>query len=290
MLFNRIKLYRSLIKPGITNMQLITVSIGFVLSANGVLHLLFVFVPLLLGTWLTSAGACALNHAVEISVDKKMNRTQSRPLPSGQLTRLEVLLFGCLCVGSGLFIHFYWTTVLTTLLSALTVFFYVGIYTPLKRYSWLNTWVGAIPGAMPILGGWAAVVGVLQVEAAPLFLVLFFWQHPHFYGLATMYQGDYAKADLRMLPVVEPDLTRTKRQSLIYTVLMIISSYLLFLFYMVGVLYLLGSVLINGLMLFYAVRFYKQGSVLSARHLFLSSIAYLPLWFVLILCDRLFFS
>jgi len=285
-ILDRLRLYKQLIKPGITNMQLMTVSIGFILSANGVLHVMHIYIPLLIGTWLVSAGACSLNHSIEKSVDQRMKRTESRPIPSGRLSTVEVVAFGFFAVVLGLLIHWQWTTLLTTLLSALTVFLYVCVYTPLKKYSWLNTWVGAIPGAMPILGGWAAVVGVLHIDVLPLFLVLFFWQHPHFYGLATMYQEDYAKGGLKMLPVVEPDLSRTKRQSLIYTMLMTVTAYLPLLFHLVDWIYVVGVTLVNGLMLVVAIQFYQSAIPKIAKRLFLASIVYLPVWFLLIVLDR----
>ncbi|MDA1353879.1 MAG: protoheme IX farnesyltransferase, partial [bacterium] len=173
----------------------------------------------------------------------------------------------------------------TAFLSALTVLLYVMVYTPLKKRTWLNTLVGAIPGALPLLGGWSAATGTIHPIAWPLFIVLFAWQHPHFYALAIMYEEDYGRGGLKMLPVIEVGYARTSRQTLIYTVMMVVASLFTYFIGLMGPVYLIGICCLNVMMAWYAIKMAMDSTIKSARKLFFASIIYLPGWFILIVVD-----
>ncbi|MBT5855594.1 protoheme IX farnesyltransferase [bacterium] len=280
-----IKDYNELTKPGITRMQLITVSIGFILGGVGLKHGMLLYIPLLIGTYCVAAGAGALNHAVEKEFDSQMDRTRSRPLPRQSVNRLSVFLFGIGLVGLGAAIHFIWINPLTAGLSATTVFLYICVYTPLKRVTWVNTFVGAIPGAMPILGGWSAGTGTLHSGAWVLFAIMFAWQIPHFYALALMYETDYKSGGMVMLPGVEDGHNRTYRQIIIYTVLLYITSIMPVFIGLSGPLYLFGMTVLGIMMTVAALRLIRRKDLKSARVLFFASIIYLPMWFGLVILD-----
>lgn len=267
-------------------MQLITVMIGYYFASLGTITSWKTVLLLLLGTYLTAAGAGTLNHYMEREIDAKMDRTKTRPLPTGQVKPNTAALLGICLVISGLAILYIYTNLLTTIISFLTVFLYIAIYTPLKQKTWLNTFVGAFPGATPILGGWAAATGTLHPEAWILFLILFTWQHPHFYALAIMYKDDYEKGGLKMLPVVEsPSLDRTIRQTILYTLLMIASSIIPTFLGITGNIYLLGMLAAGAFMLKSALKLAKTKTKPDAKKLFFASIIYLPLWLILIIVD-----
>ncbi|RAP33916.1 protoheme IX farnesyltransferase [Candidatus Marinamargulisbacteria bacterium SCGC AG-439-L15] len=276
-----------LTKPGISRMQLITVSIGYILGGIAVFSG-SVYGALLLGTFLIASGAGVLNSYYERDVDAKMERTQLRPLPDQRVNAKFAFCFGVFLSILGGFLLYLYVNLITAFLAVVTVALYVYVYTPLKKVTWLNTFVGSFPGAMPILGGWAAATGTLHLEAWILFLILFTWQHPHFYALAIMYKEDYARGGLKMLPVVEPDLKRTNRQIIIYTLLMIMCSVIPFLLRLSGMIYLIGMLIFGGVMLYYSLELSKDKTISAARKLFFSSIIYLPLWFLLILIDFYF--
>lgn len=266
-------------------MQLVTVGIGYFVGGMATIPTFTALVPLMLGTWLVASGAGALNHMAESDIDSKMERTKDRPIPSGNINTQSAMIFGAALCVLGVGIHFLYVNQLTALLSALTVFLYVLVYTPLKKRTWLNTLVGAIPGALPLLGGWTAATGTIHPIAWSLFIVLFAWQHPHFYALAIMYEKDYERGGLKMLPVIEEGYSRTARQTLIYTVMMIVASLFTYFVGLMGVIYLVGICLLNVMMTWFAVKMARDSGEKSARKLFFASIIYLPGWFVLIVLD-----
>ncbi|MBF0512411.1 MAG: protoheme IX farnesyltransferase [Candidatus Omnitrophica bacterium] len=208
--------YIELTKPSIMRLVLVATALGFYFGDGGVHHPWILFYTLL-GAGLTCAGAAALNHYIERDVDALMNRTKNRPLPSGLIAPDQALIFGVSLILSGVIVLCIWVNLLTSFLSLLTAFLYVLVYTPMKKMSWLNTTIGAIPGAIPPLGGWAAARGELGVEAWVLFLILFTWQHPHFYSIAWIFREDYKKAGFKMLPVVYPDSWFTFAQIITFT-------------------------------------------------------------------------
>src|SRR3989338_7594559 len=215
-----INAYIELTKPRILVMVLVTAALGYLLGAKGFIEPWKLFC-LLFGVALVTAGAGVLNHYSERDVDAKMLRTQNRPLPLGIIAAADALVFGTTLVLAG--VLFLWATVnlLTAFLSLISVFLYVLVYTPLKRVSWFNTTIGAIPGALPPVGGWAAATGEISFPAWVLFGIMFLWQHPHFYAIAWIYRDDYARGGFKMLPVIDPKGTNTFIQIFITTCLLL---------------------------------------------------------------------
>jgi heme o synthase len=216
------KAYCELTKPRIMSLVLVTASIGYFLGGQGIRSYLQLLL-MLTGTAFCCGGAGVLNHYLERDADLRMKRTRGRPLPAGIVAPADALAFGIVLVILGTVLLVWKVNLLTGFLALLTAFLYALVYTPLKRVTWLNTFVGAIPGAIPPMGGWAAATGGLEVGAWILFLILFVWQHPHFYSIAWMYKEDYERGGFKMLPVVEPDGKSTFRQIVIYSVLLISS-------------------------------------------------------------------
>ena len=278
--------YIELTKPSINALILVTTALGFFL-ADGFHHPGKMLIALL-GAALTCAGSGVLNHYLERDVDALMERTRRRPIPTGLIKPEEALSFGICLILIGLSILCVGVNLLTAFLSLLTSFLYVIVYTPMKRLSWLNTTIGAIPGAIPAMGGWAAARGELGIEAWILFLILFTWQHPHFYSIAWIFKEDYKKAGFQMLPVVYPDSRFTIAQIMLFSFALIGFSIMPSLIGMTGKYYFWGALLLGGLLVWYAWQFQKDPSKLNARKILLSTVAYLPLLFILILVDNIF--
>jgi protoheme IX farnesyltransferase len=201
------------------------------------------------------------------------------------VTPSEALSFGLILVLLGVSLLAWQVNLLTGFLSLLTVFLYVLVYTPLKRVTWWNTVIGAIPGALPPMGGWAAATGSLDLGAWVLFLILFVWQHPHFYAIAWMYREDYKRGGFKMLPVVEPDGRSTFRQVIWFSVVLVPVSLLPGFLGMAGAVYTWGMAVLSLGMLWYGVVLARTHSVQDARVLLKVSVIYLPLFFILILGD-----
>jgi len=240
----------------------------------------------LFGTALVAAGAAALNQFLEREFDAKMRRTAGRPLPSGRLQPTTVMIFGGVCAVAGLVYLALLVNLLTSVLGAVTLVSYLFIYTPLKRVTWTNTLVGAIPGALPPLMGWTAARNELGGEGWALFAILAFWQLPHFFAIAWMYRDDYAKAGFIMLPNVDADGSRTGQQAVVNTIALFAASLCPFFFKMAGTTYLGAAILLGAGFLFYAVQFSRQLTVVRARQLFLASIIYLPLLLTALVWDK----
>jgi protoheme IX farnesyltransferase len=274
----------ALSKPRILVMVVLMTAAGYFLGAQTV-EPLWTFFMALLGTAISSAGAAALNNYLERDCDLEMNRTKSRPIQRGVLSPNEALNFGWITALLGVSILIWQVNLLTGFLSLLTTFLYVVVYTPLKRITWWNTVIGAIPGALPPMGGWAAATGEVGLGAWIIFLILFVWQHPHFYAIAWMYRDDYARGGFKMLPVVYPDGVRTFRQILGFSVLLIPVSLLPYMFQMAGVVYAAGMLALGVAMLGVGIRSWRTRSIGDARLLLQASVIYLPLFFALILCD-----
>lgn len=276
--------YLELMKPRIVFMVLVTAAIGFFLGEQraGLSMPLFVF---LVGTAMTSGGASVLNQYLERDSDSKMRRTSRRPIPSGTVTPAEALGLGTLLVLSGTVLLVSEINLLTGFLALLTAFLYVLVYTPLKRVTWLNTFIGAVPGALPPMGGWAAATGELGAGAWILFAILFIWQHPHFYAIAWMYKEDYRRGGYKMLPVVEPDGQSTFRQIVIYSVLLLPASILPYSIGMSGRIYAIGVIAMGLSTLAIGLMLARSGSVADARRLLRATVLYLPAWLVLIVVD-----
>jgi protoheme IX farnesyltransferase len=283
----KVSAYVCLTKPRILLMVLVMSAAGYFLGAQS-LRPLDTFVIMLLGTALSSGGAAVLNNYLERDCDIKMHRTKTRPLPAGQVTPSEALSFGLILVLLGVSLLAWQVNLLTGFLSLLTVFLYVLVYTPLKRVTWWNTVIGAIPGALPPMGGWVAATGNLDLGAWVLFLILFVWQHPHFYAIAWMYREDYRRGGFKMLPVVEPDGRSTFRQVIWFSLVLVPVSLLPGFLGMAGAVYTWGMAVLSLGMLWYGIVLARTHSVQDARVLLKASIIYLPLFFILILSDSRF--
>ena len=281
--------YIALTKPRITWLILMSTAVGYFFGLRGisfgqinwwtVLHTI-------LGTGLIASGTAALNQWYERDADAKMRRTADRPIPSGRLIPGRALAFGAGLAVAGFAELSIFVNLLSGVLGALTLISYLFVYTPLKQRSWLSTTVGAFPGAMPPVIGFAAASGTLTSEAWVLFAILFFWQFPHFYAIAWMYRDDYARAGIRMLPVVEPDGNSTARQILVYLGLLIPVSMAPALIGMSGKFYVLGALALGIWFLYSGARVALERTSLRARGVLLVSVFYLPLLYGLMLLDR----
>src|SRR5262245_49094171 len=217
--------YLELAKPRIVLMVLVTAALGFFLAGGGLRHLL-TFLYTLLGVGGATCGSAILNNYLERDSDAKMARTRGRALPAGIIEPHVALAAGLSLVLFGVLLLVCAVNLLTAFLVLLAAFLYVLVYTPLKRLTWLNTSFGAIPGAIPPMAGWAAVTGTIDMGAWVLFLILFAWQHPHFFAIAWLFRDDYRSGGLKMLPVVEPGGHRMFRQPIIFSILLLCFSLL----------------------------------------------------------------
>jgi protoheme IX farnesyltransferase len=281
-----VNVFCDLVKARLTFLVLLTTLVGFYLGTRGAIDLALM-VRALLGTALLACGAAALNQLWEREHDAKMRRTEGRPLPSGRLQPETVLIFGGACSIAGLAYLALAVNLLTALLGAFTLISYVFIYTPLKRITWLNTAIGAVPGALPPLMGWTAARNELTGEGWALFAILFFWQIPHFLAIAWLYRDEYAKAGFVMLPNVDPEGYRTGRQAVSHAFGLMTASLLPFLFQLTGPLYLLGAVGLGTSFIAVALLFSRELTLRRARQLFLVSIIYLPSLMGLMVLDKL---
>ena len=275
-----------LVKARLTLLVLLTTCVGFYLGERGAVNGLLMF-HTLFGTALVAGGAAALNQLLEREHDAKMRRTAGRPLPSGRMQPTTVAIFGGICSVAGLVYLAVIVNLLTSVLGAVTSISYLFIYTPLKRVSWVNTLVGAIPGALPPLMGWTAARNELSGEGWTLFAILAFWQIPHFMAIAWLYREEYAKAGFVMLPNVDSDGSRTGYQSVGNTLALLIASLCPFLLKLNGMVYLFAALVLGAAYFWTAVRFARQLDTKRARQLFLASIIYLPLLLLAMVCDKL---
>ena len=276
--------YFELTKPRILSLVLVTTALGFYLGGQGI-HSVSRFLFLLLGAGLVCAGSSALNHYLEREFDSKMFRTRNRPIPTGMISPQNALNFGVILILMGLVILYVKVNMLTAFLSLLTTFLYIMVYTPMKRVSWLNTTIGAIPGAIPPLGGWAAATGHLSFEAGMLFLILFVWQHPHFYAIAWMCREDYERGGFKMLPVVDRDGKSTLRQILIYSLALIPVSLIPTWLGISGKIYFLGALAAGIYVLRMSYEFIRSQTMLTAKNLLRATVIYLPILLILIIVD-----
>jgi len=281
---SKLSAYTELTKPRIMLLVLVTSTIGYFFGGQGI-NSLTTLAILSLGTALSCAGSAVLNNYLERDIDVLMKRTARRPIVAGSVSPNEALLFGIILVLCGTVLLVVKINLLTGFLALLTAFLYVLVYTPLKRVTWLNTTIGAIPGALPPMGGWAAATGGLELGAWVLFLILFLWQHPHFYAIAWMYREDYARGGLKMLPVVDPDGASTFRQIIIFSIMLVPISLLPTFIGMSGSVYCGGAAILGMALLAMGVKLSRSRSVLDARRVLHASIIYLPLLLVLIVTD-----
>jgi protoheme IX farnesyltransferase len=281
--------YISLTKPRITWLILMSTAVGYFFghkyrwtgASDWVLLL-----HTLVGTGLIASGTAALNQWYEREADCLMRRTSRRPLPLGKMTARRALWFGIALAVAGFAELAIWVNLLAAGLGAFTLGSYLFIYTPLKQRSHLSTVIGALPGAIPPLMGYAASYGALTREAWTLFAILFIWQFPHFLAIAWMYREDYARAGIRMLPVVEPDGMSTGRQIILYASTLIPVSLFPVLLGMSGKIYLVGALVLGGWFLYTGVRVAFDLTNGRARQVLLASVIYLPMIYGLMVFDR----
>jgi heme o synthase len=278
--------YQELIKVRVTSMAVLTAWAGFYLGSmrSGITSMHWGLVESLFGIALVSCGASVMNQVIERKIDARMVRTAQRPLAAGRFSLLHGLALGMACFAAGALVLAWFTNPVTVLLTLLTGFTYVAVYTPLKRYTTLATFIGAFPGAMPPLLGWTAARGVIEWPAVALFAILFVWQFPHFMAIAWLYRDDYAKAGIRMLPVVQPDGWSTASEALIYAVLMIPVSAVPYYLHLTGPVYLVSAIVLGLVYLAYTIRFARITRAVTtaesrgyARDLLRTSVIYLPL-------------
>jgi protoheme IX farnesyltransferase len=281
--------YIELTKPRITWLILMSTGVGYFFGHrrhwSGWPDALLLF-HTVVGTGLIASGTAALNQWYEREADRLMRRTAGRPIPSGKLTANRALWFGIALAAAGFLELWFGVNPLTGFLGALTLAAYLFIYTPMKQRSHLATVIGALPGAMPPLMGYAASAGVLNSEAWTLFAILFIWQFPHFLAIAWIYREDYARAGIRMLPVVEPDGLSTGRQIVLYASTLIPISLFPVLLGMSGKIYLIGSLLLGIWFLYTGVRVAFDRTRARARSVLLASVIYLPMIYGLMVFDR----
>ena len=273
-----------LTKPRITFLILVSTALGFYLGSQGEINS-NQFAVTIIGTFLLAGGAGAINHFVEKDLDKLMDRTQSRPIPAGIISSKSALFFGVSISMFGFIILATLVNHLTAILGLITVLLYIFVYTPLKKITWLNTTIGAIPGAMPALGGWAASANELDPNAWILFSILFLWQHPHFYAIALMCKEDYEKAGFQMLPVIERESNRTNRQIMWHAFLLIPVSLFFVVTGVLGEIYFWGASALGVGYLISGIPLLKNTTFDNAKFLLKISVIYLPALLVVMFID-----
>jgi protoheme IX farnesyltransferase len=277
--------YVALTKPELTLLSVVTALGGAYLAAWDTIPY-SILAHTFLGTLMVGGGAGALNQYIEKDLDAKMRRTENRPVPSGRVHQRSALLFGIGLSVAGILQLLLFTHVLAAFLAVVTLTSYLFLYTPMKRISPFATVVGGIPGALPPLIGWTAVTGGFSMGAWSLFFILFFWQMPHFLSLGWMYRKDYARANYRLLTVVDPSGEAASRQILVYCAALIPAVLMPMMVGVLGVLYAVGAVLSSIGFLWLAVRLYRDRSNANARRLFFGSLVYLSLLMGLMILDR----
>ena len=276
--------YLELTKPRITWLIVMSTAIGYFFGHSGTWSFWNIF-NTLIGTALMASGTAALNQWYERDSDLLMNRTKMRPLPSGRLIAHRAMWFGIALAVAGTLELGFGVNWLTSGLCVATLFMYLFLYTPLKQKTWWSTTIGAFPGAMPPLIGFAGAANRLTAEAWILGAILFLWQFPHFYAIAWMYREDYQRASIKMLPVVEPDGRSTSRQIILYSLALIPVSLLPKFMGMAGSLYLIGALALGLWFLYSGVQVSLDRTRAKARRVLLTSVVYLPALYALMVLD-----
>lgn len=276
--------FLELTKPRITFMVVLSALAGFCLASPGQISWLR-FLHFALGVSLLSSGTSALNQFIERKSDKLMRRTMRRPLPAGKLTPAAALTFGVLTAALGEAYLALVVNPLTAWLGLAALVSYVLMYTPLKQRTTLCTAIGAFPGALPPLLGWAAASNELALGGCVMFAILFLWQFPHFHAIAMMYAEDYARAGIKMLPVVETDLKSTSFQIIGYAALLMPVSFLPFFLGMAGWVYLLAAIVLGTGFLYVSINTACTKTKSDARMLLKTSVIYLPLLYIIMVLN-----
>ena len=277
-----------LTKPRITVFVVLTAFLGFAAGHEGPLATLdgALLLHTLLGTALVASGTSAFNEIAEVDLDRRMARTATRPLPAGRLPFAEAVAFALLLSVLGVGELWRFANGLTAFLAALTLTSYVFVYTPMKTRSPLSTIVGAVPGALPPLGGYTAAAGALGAPGLALFAILFLWQMPHLYAIGWRHRADYGAAGFRILSTVDPTGRSSARHALAFGLLLVPVSVLPTWLGTAGLVYGAGALLLSLWFAGTAVRFFRETTDRAAKSMFLASIAWLPAIVVLLLADR----
>jgi heme o synthase len=275
----------SLTKPRLNFLVVVTAAVGYYLGAGGQLDLVR-WAEAVIGTALVAGGAAGLNQVYERDTDSLMWRTRTRPLAAGRLTVAEGTVFSVAIATMGIALLAARVNLLAAALALLTLTTYNLVYTPMKRRSQLATLVGAIPGALPPMIGWAAGHGSLTIGAWALFAIVFVWQIPHFMAIAWLYRDDFRRAGFPLLPVVHPDGRSTARQAILFSLFLIPISLAPFALHMAGPIYAAGALVGSVGLLAASLAFNTDRTNAHARRLFIGSITYLPLLWVLLIADR----
>ncbi|MBI3829962.1 MAG: protoheme IX farnesyltransferase [Planctomycetes bacterium] len=274
----------ALTKPRLNLLVLFAAGAGYCLGLRGPLDVPHLFYTML-GIFLVASGASVLNQIRERDADARMERTASRPMPSGRWTVVAAAILAVLLSAAGTLLLALTTTRMAAGLAALTLVLYVFLYTPLKRSTSLNTVIGAFPGALPPLIGWAAA-GKLDGAAGTLFAIVFLWQMPHFFAIAWLYREDYARGGFKMLPVVEPDGRGTGMRAVLYSVGLLAIAWMPTAFKLTGMLYAGSALALSAGLLVMAILFARDRTNATARRLFLASVIYLPLLLGVMIFDK----
>ncbi len=265
-----------LVKARLTLLVLVTTVVGFYLGSESPLNYMALF-HVVFGTAAAAAGAAALNQWWERGVDALMRRTRTRPIPAGRMRPLQALVLGVVLSTFGVGYLAIVCNALSAALAAMTIAIYIFAYTPLKRASTANTAVGAIPGAIPPMIGWAAARGSIDAGAWSLFAIVFLWQLPHFFAIAWMYREDYSRAGFRMISGDDRSGERSASQSVFFCILLLVMAGLPAFLGIVNFVYLGFELVLGGLFTAVAMRFLRMRNASAARSLFIASIVYLPL-------------
>jgi len=278
--------YVTLTKPRLNFLVLLTTAAAYSLGA-GPGATLAAFAHTLLGTFLVAGGASALNQVWERDTDRLMRRTRMRPLADLRLQPAAGIIFGLLLCAAGAAELGYFLNPLAASVALFTAVSYVLFYTPLKTRTSLSTIVGALPGALPAVIGWAAATNTLSIEGWVLFGIVFMWQMPHFLAIAWMYRDEYAGAGMPLLPVIQPDGRSTGRQAVIYTAALIPLSMMPTGVGLASPWYMVGAMTLGAILMVMALEFSAKRTIDTARRLFFGSILYLPiLWAILVYDHR----
>ena len=277
--------FAELVKARLTLLVLLTTAAGFYLGAEPPIDYVALF-HVVFGTAAAAAGAAALNQWWERKLDALMHRTRTRPVPAGRMRPAEALTLGVALSILGVGYLAMACNALSAALAALTIVIYIFGYTPLKRASTANTFVGAIPGAIPPMIGWAAARGTLEAGAWSLFAILLLWQLPHFFAIAWMYREDYSRAGFRMISSDDHSGERSASQSVFFCILLLVIAGLPAFVGIVTFAYLAIELVLGGLFIAVAMRFLKMRTAGAARLLFITSIVYLPLLLVALVLTK----
>lgn len=285
-LSSRANAYVALTKPDVSFLVLMTTAAGYYMGARGAVDWLHL-IQTVFATLLIAAGTATLNHYIERDSDRYMRRTASRPLPSGQLQPREALWFGVILCPAGALGLYFTAGFLPSALGMLTCLSYLLAYTPLKKRTVWATAVGAFPGAIPPMIGWAAATGALDRGAWLLFAILFLWQFPHFYAIAWMYREDYARAGILMLPVVDREGTRTFRQIILTAIALVGVSLLPAVTGLAGVRYFFGALVVSTALVQVCLWAASSKTNVRAKWLMHATVLHIPLLLGLMIYDKI---